>query len=168
MPKNSGSIIKSLVWFSIIFAILLFTILTVFLFIPLGKAHAELEIAPEQTAQVEVVKTISGPAKYGNKEYIHFKFADGTEKKFKVDNSVFRNTQAGDVGMLVYKETQRSQNVDERLFISFKNDVERPYIPAPDDSWLAVLFIAFSIGATLVIIVWSYRQELNNLKKRLF
>ena len=171
--KKMDPMLKALIWFCIIFAIVIFTVMGILLAVFVVD-EKEFETLPEQTAQVEVVKKATSSSKASRGKRIHFKFEDGSEKYFKVDDSIYRNTQIGDTGMLVYKETQRSRNIDERLFISFENNAERSYIPPLISSWQKVFIFALCFFIPFFVFhgmpyfgnrKWLVRQ-FSNLKKR--
>jgi|GEM_PF-2734832 len=169
--KKMDPMLKALIWFCIIFAIVIFTTMGILLAVFVVD-EKEFETLPEQTAQVEVVEKATSSS--SRRKRIHFKFEDGSEKYFKVDDSIYRNTQIGDTGVLVYKETQRSKNIDGRLFISFENNAERSYIPPLISSWQKVFIFALCFFIPFFVFhgmpyfgnrKWLVRQ-FSNLKKR--
>jgi|GEM_PF-4708514 len=63
----------------------------------------ELEALPEQTAYVEVTRLSSMRSGGGSTNYwVWFEFTDGTEKKFKISSTTFRNTFKQETGTLTY------------------------------------------------------------------
>jgi len=58
--------------------------------------------------------------------YITFKFPDGSEKEFNVQNAnIYDDLQEGDTGMLSYKEKKANTiNLGNKHFISFEKDEE--------------------------------------------
>ena len=118
--KKSG---KWKFWIGAIEVLLGIFLLVCFCMIPYQMKKAELNTMPEQTAQVEVIKTnrnynSDGPDSYS----IYFRFPNDTEKIFRVEEEYFNIISKGEKGTLFYKERSEKKSVDNRLFIRFEKD----------------------------------------------
>ena len=90
--------------------------------VPYEMKMGKLNTMPEQTAQVEVVKTVRNHNKGSDSYFIYCKFPDDTEKTFSVEREYFNIIAEGEKGTLFYKERSNKKGVDNRLFIRFEKD----------------------------------------------
>ena len=120
--SQRNTYLKSLIWFSVIFAAVVFVIIGIALR-PAAQRADDLSALPEQTAQVEVVRLSS----YRSRRTAVFLFPGGTERSFRVGSSVYAGLFKHETGILTYKEIPGSQEkrlLDYRLFINFEKELD--------------------------------------------
>ena len=156
--KRMDPMLKALILFSIIFAIVIFTVMVILL-IPSGKRQSELKTLPEQTAQVEVVRLSYARVAGSRSCTVLFRFPDGTEKSFGVDSKIYDNIYKNETGTLTYKEIPNSENkgYDHRLFVKFEKNLdlsnEKDNVRARKIEyiyWISFSFVVFPISMFLL------------------
>ena len=120
LPEKKRSSWK--IWLGVAEVLVGVFLLVAFCMIPYEMKKAELNTMSEQTAQVEVVKMSTYSNRRSRSYRAYFKFEDGTEKIFVVNEKYYKIIWEGETGTLFYKERPNKKSVDNRIFIRFEKD----------------------------------------------